>query len=134
MTQYKFTKDIAGSNNGYIVNEYKKGEVIEASELNELLLNAWLDRKIILPLDGKKEEPKEEPKQQENDDELIGDLVYQAKEILAKDNGEELTAEEIAKLKEIGVSLKIKGMATSKKPQTILTMINDFIDKYENIG
>jgi hypothetical protein len=36
-------------------------------------------------------------------------------------------------LKEIGIELKIAGMVTSSKPQTILDKINDYIDKYENI-
>jgi len=41
---------------------------------------------------------------------------------------------DIAKLKEIGVELKIAGMQSSQKPQTILDKINAYIDEYENVG
>ena len=67
-------------------------------------------------------------------DEQIGELVYQAKEILEVPEGANLSDEDIAKLKEIGIELKIEGMISSKKPQTILDKINKYIDEYENIG
>ena len=38
------------------------------------------------------------------------------------------------RLKEIGVELKIAGMQSSQKPQTILDKINAYIDEYENVG
>ena len=48
--------------------------------------------------------------------------------------GVTLADEDIAKLKEIGVELKIAGMQSSQKPQTILDKINAYIDEYENVG
>lgn len=67
-------------------------------------------------------------------DETIGELVYEAKEILEKPEGANLSDEDIAKLKQIGIELKIEGMQSSKKPQTIVDKINNFIDDYENVG
>ena len=66
-------------------------------------------------------------------DEKIGELVYEAKEILEVPEGADLSDEDIEKLKAIGIALKIEGMQTSKKPQTILDKINKYIDEYENV-
>ena len=183
--QYIFTKDIAGSNNGYEVVNYNKNQVIEQKDLSEYLFNAWLKAGVIKDLEvgedienflndedgnaplpevteivdegevkdgtedageGKGEgEEGNTPEGEENSaegqpytaeltDEKIGELVYQAKEILEVPEGVTLADEDIAKLKEIGVELKIAGMQSSQKPQTILDKINAYIDEYENIG
>ena len=183
--QYVFTKDIAGSNNGYEVENYNKNQVIEQNDLCEDLFNAWLKAGVIKDLDvgedvenflndedgnaplpegteivdegeakdgtedaGAGEDEQAEgntPEGEENfaegqpdtaelTDEKIGDLVYQAKEILEVPEGATLADEDIAKLKEIGVELKIAGMQSSQKPQTILDKINAYIDEYENVG
>ena len=181
--QYVFTKDIAGSNNGIDVVEYKKNQVVEQEQLSNALFLAWNNAGVIkeLPvgedveqfLDGETDElPEgteeiteeqanelaEQTETQENDnvgedipeegkqsvegqsdtaeltDEKRGELVYQAKEILEKPEGEKLTDEDIAELKNIGIELKIAGMFTSQKPQTILDKINAYIDEYDNVG
>ena len=183
--QYVFTKDIAGSNNGYEVVNYNKNQVVEQKDLSEYLFNAWLKAGVIKDLEvgedvenflndedgnaplpegteivdegevkdgvedaGEGEGEGEEgniPEDEENSaesqpdtaeltDEKIGDLVYQAKEILEVPEGATLADEDIAKLKEIGVELKIAGMQSSQKPQTILDKINAYIDEYENVG
>lgn len=181
--QYVFTKDIAGSNNGYEVENYNKNQVIEQKDLCEDLFNAWLKAGVIKDLEvgedveafldgetdklpegteeitedeandlaekageGGEDIPEENtPEGEENSaegqpdtaeltDEKIGDLVYQAKEILEVPEGATLADEDIAKLKEIGVELKIAGMQSSQKPQTILDKINAYIDEYENVG
>lgn len=67
-------------------------------------------------------------------DERIGELIFEAKEILEIPEGANLSDEDIAKLKQIGIELKIEGMQSSKKPQTILDKINNYIDEYENVG
>lgn len=69
-------------------------------------------------------------------DERIGELIFEAKEILEISEIPEanLSNEDIAKLKQIGIELKIEGMQSSKKPQTILDKINNYIDEYENVG
>ena len=176
--QYVFTKDIAGSNNGYEVVNYNKNQVVEQKDLSEYLFNAWLKSGVIKDLEvgededgnaplpegteivdeGKVKDGTEDagegegegeegniPEGEENSaegqpdtaeltDEKIGDLVYQAKEILEVPEGATLADEDIAKLKEIGVELKIAGMQSSQKPQTILDKINAYIDEYENVG
>lgn len=181
--QYVFTKDIAGSNNGYEVENYNKNQVIEKSALCEDLFNAWSKAGVIKELEvgedveafldgetdklpegteeitedeanvlaekageGGEDIPEEntsegeensaegQPDTAELTDEKIGDLVYQAKEILEVPEGATLADEDIAKLKEIGVELKIAGMQSSQKPQTILDKINAYIDEYENVG
>lgn len=181
--QYVFTKDIAGSNNGIDVVEYKQNQIIEVEQLSEALFIAWYTAGVIkeLPvgkdveefLDGETNElpegatevSEDEVKElaedagaEENDnagtntpeddknsteeqadnaeltDEKKGELVYQAKEILELPEGAKLTDEDIAKLKEIGIELKIAGMFTSQKPQTILDKINAYIDEYDNVG
>lgn len=187
---YLFKQDIAGSNNGYTITEYKKNDVVEQENICEYLTNAWLKAGIIeeieldkdteaflegktdkLPegaeeigedeaeklketssdnageagadVNGYKEANTPEEKENSTDgvsdsaeltDEKIGDLVYQAKEILEVPEGADLSEEELAKLKEIGVELKIGDMISSKKPQTILDKINAYIDEYENVG
>lgn len=183
--QYVFTKDIAGSNNGYEVVNYNKNQVVEQKDLSEYLFNTWLKTGVIKDLevgedvenflndedgnaplpegteivdegevkDGTEDAGEDEgeggegniPEGEENSaegqpdtaeltDEKIGDLVYQAKEILEVPEGATLADEDIAKLKEIGVELKIAGMQFSQKPQTILDKINAYIDEYENVG
>ena len=188
--RYLFKQDIAGSNNGYTITEYKKNDVVEQENICEYLTNAWLKAGIIeeieldkdteaflegktdkLPegaeeigedeaeklketssdnageagadVNGDKEANTPEEKENSTDgvsvsadltDEKIGELVYQAKEILEVPEGADLSEEDIAKLKEIGVELKIEGMISSKKPQTILDKINAYIDEYENVG
>ena len=183
--QYVFTKDIAGSNNGYEVVNYNKNQVVEQKDLSEYLFNAWLKSGVIKDLEvgedvenflndedgnaplpegteivdeGKVKDGTEDagegegegeegniPEGEENSaegqpdtaeltDEKIGDLVYQAKEILEVPEGATLADEDIAKLKEIGVELKIAGMQSSQKPQTILDTLNAYIDEYENVG
>lgn len=183
--QYVFTKDIAGSNNGYEVENYNKNQVIEQKDLCEDLFNAWLKAGVIKDLEvgedvenflndedgnaplpegteivdegevkdgaedagagegegeegntpeGEENSAEGQPDTAELTDEKIGDLVYQAKEILEVPEGATLADEDIAKLKEIGVELKIAGMQSSQKPQTILDKINAYIDKYENVG
>jgi len=49
--QYVFTKDIAGSNNGYEVENYNKNQVIEQNDLCEDLFNAWLKAGVIKDLE-----------------------------------------------------------------------------------
>ena len=49
--QYVFTKDIAGSNNGYEVVNYNKNQVIEQKDLSEYLFNAWLKAGVIKDLE-----------------------------------------------------------------------------------
>lgn len=183
--QYVFTKDIAGSNNGYEVVNYNKNQVVEQKDLSEYLFNAWLKAGVIKDLEvgedvenflndedgnaplpegteivdegevkdgaedagegegegeeGNTSEDEEnsvegQPDTAELTDEKIGDLVYQAKEILEVPEGATLADEDIVKLKEIGVELKIAGMQSSQKPQTILDKINAYIDEYENVG
>lgn len=183
--QYVFTKDIAGSNNGYEVENYNKNQVIEKSALCEDLFNAWSKAGVIKELEvgedienflndedgnaplpegteivdegeakdgtedagegegegeegntpeGEENSAEGQPDTAELTDEKIGDLVYQAKEILEVPEGATLADEDIAKLKEIGVELKIAGMQSSQKPQTILDKINAYIDEYENVG
>lgn len=188
--RYLFKQDIAGSNNGYTITEYKKNDVVEQENICEYLTNAWLKAGIIEEieldkdteafLEGKTDklpEGAEEigedeaeklketssdnaedagakendgadtntPEETENStegasegaeltDEQIGELVYQAKEILEVPEGANLSDEDVAKLKKIGVKLKIEGMISSKKPQTILDKINAYIDEYENVG
>lgn len=181
--QYIFTKDIAGSNNGIDVIEYKKNQIIEVEQLSEVLFIAWYNAGVIQEfpvkkdvedfLDGKTDElpegteeiSEDEAKELAEDagtdvehnpegntseddknsveeqadnaeltDEKIGELVYQAKEILELPEGETLKDEDIAKLKEIGIELKIAGMFTSQKAQTILDKINAYIDEYDNVG
>lgn len=183
--QYVFTKDIAGSNNGYEVVNYNKNQVIEQKDLSEYLFNAWLKAGVIKDLEvgedvenflndedgnaplpegteivdegevkdgtedagegegeggegnipeGEENSAEGQPDTAELTDEKIGDLVYQAKEILEVPEGATLADEDIAKLKEIGVELKIAGMQSSQKPQTILDKINAYIDEYENVG
>ena len=183
--QYVFTKDIAGSNNGYEVENYNKNQVIEQNDLCEDLFNAWLKAGVIKDLEvgedvenflndedgnaplpegteivdegeakdgaedagagedeqaegntpeGEENSAEGQPDTAELTDEKIGDLVYQAKEILEVPEGATLADEDIAKLKEIGVELKIAGMQSSQKPQTILDKINAYIDEYENVG
>lgn len=183
--QYVFTKDIAGSNNGYEVENYNKNQVIEQKDLCEDLFNAWLKAGVIKDLEvgedvenflndedgnaplpegteivdegevkdgtedagagedegvegntpeGEENSAEGQPDTAELTDEKIGDLVYQAKEILEVPEGATLSDEDIAKLKEIGVELKIAGMQSSQKPQTILDKINAYIDEYENVG
>lgn len=150
MSEVKFTKDIIGSPNGIIVNEYKEGQIINDVELGEYLKTVWTEAKIIVPVtanakadaDADGEGAGENDKDQDKDkdeltEEQIGEYVYQAKEILEAPNGEDgevLSAEDIAKLKEIGIALKIAGMVTSKNPQTILDKINKYIDEYEEAG
>ena len=180
--QYVFTQKISGSNDGYTVTDYNKGQVVEQKDICEYLLNSWLKAGIIKELevgedieaflDGETDEVPEgteeisedeanklaedagagendnaegnTPKDTENStegasdsseltDEKIGELVYQAKEILEVPEGANLSEEDIEKLKAIGIELKIEGMQTSKKPQTILDKINKFIDEYENV-
>ena len=180
--QYVFTQKISGSNDGYTVTDYKKGQVVEQKDICEYLLNSWLKAGIIKELeigkdieaflDGETDEVPEgteeisedeakdlvedagagendnaegnTPEDTENStegasdsseltDEKIGELVYQAKEILEVPEGANLSDEDIGKLKAIGIELKIEGMQTSKKPQTILDKINKFIDEYENV-
>lgn len=146
MSEVKFTKDIIGSPNGIIVNEYKEGQIINDVELGEYLKTVWTEAKIIVPVtanakadadaDGEGAGEKDKDKD-ELTEEQIGEYVYQAKEILEAPNGEDgevLSAEDIAKLKEIGIALKIAGMVTSKNPQTILDKINKYIDEYEEAG
>jgi len=183
--QYVFTKDIAGSNNGYEIENYNKNQVIEQKDLCEDLFNAWLKAGVIKDLEvgedvenflndedgnaplpegteivdegeakdgtedagagegeqaegntpeGEENSAEGQPDTAELTDEKIGDLVYQAKEILEVPEGATLADEDIAKLKEIGVELKIAGMQSSQKPQTILDKINAYIDEYENVG
>lgn len=183
--QYVFTKDIAGSNNGYEVENYNKNQVIEQNDLCKDLFNAWLKAGVIKDLEvgedvenflndedgnaplpegteivdegeakdgaedagagedeqaegntpeGEENSAEGQPDTAELTDEKIGDLVYQAKEILEVPEGATLADEDIAKLKEIGVELKIAGMQSSQKPQTILDKINAYIDEYENVG
>ena len=183
--QYVFTKDIAGSNNGYEVVNYNKNQVVEQKDLSEYLFNAWLKAGVIKDLEvgedvenflndedgnaplpegteivdegevkdgaedagasegegeegnipeGEENSAESQPDTAELTDEKIGDLVYQAKEILEVPEGATLADEDIAKLKEIGVELKIAGMQSSQKPQTILDKINAYIDEYENVG
>ena len=183
--QYVFTKDIAGSNNGYEVENYNKNQVIEQKDLCEDLFNAWLKAGVIKDLEvgedvenflndedgnaplpegteivdegeakdgaedagegegegeegntpeGEENSAEGQPDTAELTDEKIGELVYQAKEILEVPEGATLADEDIAKLKEIGVELKIAGMQSSQKPQTILDKINAYIDEYENVG
>lgn len=183
--QYVFTKDIAGSNNGYEVENYNKNQVIEQKDLCEDLFNAWLKAGVIKDLEvgedvenflndedgnaplpegteivdegevkdgtedagagegegvegntpeGEENSAEGQPDTAELTNEKIGDLVYQAKEILEVPEGATLSDEDIAKLKEIGVELKIAGMQSSQKPQTILDKINAYIDEYENVG
>jgi len=183
--QYVFTKDIAGSNNGYEVENYNKNQVIEQNDLCEELFNAWLKAGVIKDLEvgedvenflndedgnaplpegteivdegeakdgaedagagedeqaegntpeGEENSAEGQPDTAELTDEKIGDLVYQAKEILEVPEGANLSDEDIVKLKEIGVELKIAGMQSSQKPQTILDKINAYIDEYENVG
>jgi len=183
--QYVFTKDIAGSNNGYEVENYNKNQVIEQNDLCEDLFNAWLKAGVIKDLEvgedvenflndedgnaplpegteivdegeakdgaedagagedeqaegntpeGEENSAEGQPDTAELTDEKIGDLVYQAKEILEVPEGANLSDEDIVKLKEIGVELKIAGMQSSQKPQTILDKINAYIDEYENVG
>lgn len=183
--QYVFTQDIAGSNNGYEVENYNKNQVIEQGDLCEELFNAWLKAGVIKDLEvgedvenflndedgnaplpegteiidedeakdgtedagagegeqaegntpeGEENSAEGQPDTAELTDEKIGDLVYQAKEILEVPEGATLADEDIAKLKEIGVELKIAGMQSSQKPQTILDKINAYIDEYENVG
>ena len=135
--QYVFTKDIAGSNNGYEVVNYNKNQVVEQKDLSEYLFNAWLKAGVIKDLEVWEDEENSaegQPDTAELTDEKIGDLVYQAKEILEVPEGATLADEDIAKLKEIGVELKIAGMQSSQKPQTILDKINAYIDEYENVG
>lgn len=181
--QYVFTQKISGSNDGYTVTDYKKGQVIEQKDICEYLFNSWLKAGVIKEievgedieafLDGETDELPEgteeiseddandlaedagagesdgaetnTPEDKENStegasegaeltDEQIGELVYQAKEILEVPEGANLSDEDIEKLKAIGIELKIEGMQTSKKPQTILDKINKYIDEYENIG
>jgi hypothetical protein len=152
MSEVKFTKDIIGSPNGIIVNEYKEGQIINDVELGEYLKTVWTEAKIIVPVTAKANakadadadadgEGAGENDKDKDKDELtekqIGEYVYQAKEILEAPNGEDgevLSAEDIAKLKEIGIALKIAGMVTSKNPQTILDKINKYIDEYEEAG
>lgn len=183
--QYVFTKDIAGSNNGYEVENYNKNQVIEQGDLCEELFNAWLKAGVIKDLEvgedvenflndedgnaplpegteivdegeakdgtedagegegegeegntpeGEENSAEGQPDTAELTDEKIGDLVYQAKEILEVPEGANLSDDDIIKLKEIGVELKIAGMQSSQKPQTILDKINAYIDEYENVG
>lgn len=183
--QYVFTKDIAGSNNGYEVVNYNKNQVVEQKDLSEYLFNTWLKTGVIKDLEvgedvenflndedgnaplpegteivdegevkdgtedagegegeggegnipeGEENSAEGQPDTAELTDEKIGDLVYQAKEILEVPEGATLADEDIAKLKEIGVELKIAGMQSSQKPQTILDKINAYIDEYENVG
>lgn len=183
--QYVFTKDIAGSNNGYEVVNYNKNQVVEQKDLSEYLFNTWLKAGVIKDLEvgedvenflndedgnaplpegteivdegevkdgtedagegecegeegnipeGEENSAEGQPDTAELTDEKIGDLVYQAKEILEVPEGATLADEDIAKLKEIGVELKIAGMQSSQKPQTILDKINAYIDEYENVG
>ena len=182
--QYVFTKDIAGSNNGYEVVNYNKNQVVEQKDLSEYLFNAWLKAGVIKDLEvgedvenflndeegnaplpegteivdegevkdgtedagegegegeegntpeGEENSAEGQPDTAELTDEKIGELVYQAKEILEVPEGATLADEDIAKLKEIGVELKIAGMQSSQKPQTILDKINAYIDEYENV-
>ena len=84
--------------------------------------------------EGEENSAEGQPDTAELTDEKIGELVYQAKEILEIPEGATLADEDIAKLKEIGVELKIAGMQSSQKPQTILDKINAYIDEYENVG
>ena len=164
--RYLFKQDIAGSNNGYTITEYKKNDVVEQENICEYLTNAWLKAGIIeeigedeaeklkeissdnageagADVNGDKETNTPEVKENSTEDvsdsaeltdEKIGDLVYQAKEILEVPEGANLSDEDVAKLKQIGIELKIEGMISSKKPQTILDKINKYIDEYENIG
>ena len=188
--QYVFTQKISGSNDGYTVTDYKKGDVVEQKDLCEYLFNSWIKAGVIKELevgedieaflDGETDELPEGTEEISNDeaeklqdtssdnaedagakendgaetntpedkenstegasegaeltDEQIGELVYQAKEILEVPEGANLSDEDVAKLKEIGIALKIEGMISSKKPQTILDKINKYIDEYENIG
>lgn len=193
---YEFTQDIAGSNNGKDVEEYKAGQRIVENDLNPELFYAWQEKGVIklatgdeavdnflngdtddIPegteeididdvegagevivagdggtfvvegeagadntedtegAEGAEGEDTDKPSQPEElTDERIGDLVYQAKEILEVPEGEGLKDEDIARLKEIGIELKIAGMMSSQKPQTILDKINGYIDEYENVG
>lgn len=203
---YEFTQDIAGSNNGKDVEEYKAGQRIVENDLNPELFYAWQEKGVIklatgdeavdnflngdtddIPegteeididdvegagevivagdggtfvvegeaegeteaegeagadntegtedTEGTEGEDTDKPSQPEElTDERIGDLVYQAKEILEVPEGEGLKDEDIARLKEIGIELKIAGMMSSQKPQTILDKINGYIDEYENVG
>lgn len=193
---YEFTQDIAGSNNGKDVEEYKAGQRIVENDLNPELFYAWQEKGVIklatgdeavdnflngdtddIPegteeididdvegagevivagdggtfvvegeagadntedtedTEGAEGEDTDKPSQPEElTDERIGDLVYQAKEILEVPEGEGLKDEDIARLKEIGIELKIAGMMSSQKPQTILDKINGYIDEYENVG
>ena len=181
--QYVFTQTISGSNNGFDVENYNKGQIIEQKDLCEYLFNAWSKAGVIKELEvgedveafldgetdklpegteeitedeandlaekageGGEDIPEEntsegeensaegQPDTAELTDEKIGELVYQAKEILEVPEGATLADEDIAKLKEIGVELKIAGMQSSQKPQTILDKINAYIDEYENVG
>ena len=143
--QYIFTKDIAGSNNGYEVVNYNKNQVIEQKDLSEYLFNAWLKAGVIKDLEvgedienflndedgnaplpegteivdegevkdgtedaeegegeGEEENTSEgeensaegQPDTAELTDEKIGELVYQAKEILEVPEGVTLADED----------------------------------------
>ena len=161
--QYAFTQKISGSNDGYTISYYKKGDVVEQKDLCEYLFNSWIKSGVIKESEAEKlhdtsSGAAEDAGAKENDgaiqitsedkenstegasegskltDEKIGELVYQAKEILEVPEGANLSEEDIGKLKAIGIELKIEGMQTSKKPQTILDKINKYVDEYENIG
>lgn len=157
MEKYYFTKDINGSNNGIVVEEYKEGQIIEKADLNAELFDAWLEAGILKdagePVEAEQTEAGDKPDEigEDNDrevivagdggvheipteltEEKIGELVHEAKTILEVPEGANLTDEDINKIYEIGVELKIAGMLTSKKPQTILDKMNKYIDEYEN--
>ncbi len=112
-------------------------EIIDEDKANELAGEAGEGGEEIpegnTP-EGEENSAEGQPDTAELTDEKIGDLVYQAKEILEVPEGATLADEDIAKLKEIGVELKIAGMQSSQKPQTILDKINAYIDEYENVG
>lgn len=169
--EYKFTKDILGSNNGIAVQEYKEGQIIAKQDLADVLFTAWVENGTIVPADeqdipegeveeneaeGEEEQEEEETQEtsetQEESSEEQGEDIPEGEVVEGFDEEEEIPeeAEEISeeealkleakklleadetsidveRLKEIGIALKINGMATCSKAETIVKKVSDFL-------
>lgn len=169
--EYKFTKDILGSNNGIAVQEYKEGQIIAKQDLADVLFTAWAENGTIVPADeqdipegeveeneaeGEEEqaeetqeetsETQEESSEEQGEDIPEGEVVEGFDEVEEiPEEAEEISEEEalkleakklleadetsidVERLKEIGIALKINGMATCSKAETIVKKVSDFL-------
>ena len=159
MTQYIFKQNIAGSNNGIDIVDYKEGQIIEEQDISKKLLDAWKEREVIFPIEEDGEGGKVDVDNSENSGETEGetsntgdqktDDFLNGKTDVVPEGTKELTEEEALvleakaifqkvdeehpletdRLKEIGIALGIANMNKTVNPEKIEEKMKKYLEE-----